>query len=64
MVNKKNQIEFAGETYSVTGLARKILTEQYGWTENLHVNGWRYFTKDRMTLSDRREQIEAMEAED
>ena len=44
VLNNKNQIEFDGVQYSVTGLARKILFERFGWSENLHVNGWRFFT--------------------
>lgn len=58
VLNKKNQIEFDGVQYSVTGLARKILFERYDWAENLHVNGWRFFTKDGMSLSDLRDCIE------
>ena len=54
VVNNKNQIEYEGIRYSVTGLACKILIEKYGWSENLHVNGWRYFTKDGVTLNDLR----------
>lgn len=46
VLNKKNQVEFDGIQYSVTGLARKILFERFDWAENLHVNGWRFFTKD------------------
>lgn len=58
VLNEKNQIELNGESYSVTALARKILIEQYGWTERLHVNGWRFFTKDGVSLSDLRDRIE------
>ncbi len=36
----------------------------YGWSENLHVNGWRYFTKDGMSLSDLRDSIENTEEDD
>lgn len=61
IIDDKNQIEYEGENYSVTGLARKLLIEQYGWTENLHVNGWMYFTKDRISLSDLRDSIESAE---
>lgn len=64
VISEKNQVQFEGASYSVTGLACKILIEQYGWAENLHINGWRYFTKDGMTLSDRREKIEALETEE
>lgn len=63
VVSDGNQIEFDNEQYSVTGLARKILIEKYGWNENLHVNGWRYFTKDGVTLSDLRDGIETIEEE-
>ena len=54
VVNDKNQIEYNGIKYSVTALASKILVEKYGWNENIHVNGWRYFTKDGTTLYDLR----------
>lgn len=61
VLNEKNQIEFQGESYSVTALAGKILIEKYGWSENLNVNGWRFFTKDGITLSDLRNKIENAE---
>ena len=55
---------FEGERYSVTGLAGKLLTERYAWSDNVHVNGWRYFTKDGVTLSDLRDNIESADSED
>ena len=64
VVDEKNRIEYGGASYSVTGLAGKILVEKYGWSDNLHVNGWRYFTKDGVTLSDMRSNIESAEADD
>lgn len=64
VLDEKNQVEFQGESYSVSGLAVKILTEQYGWADNSHINGWRFFTKDGVTLSDLRNQIENNEIED
>ncbi|MDO4566235.1 MAG: GIY-YIG nuclease family protein [Oscillospiraceae bacterium] len=64
VLNEKNKIEYEGVSYSVTALAVKILTEKYGWAENLHVNGWRFFTKDGTTLSDLRSQIEEAETDD
>ena len=60
----KNRVEFNGETYSVTALAIKILVEKYGWAENSHVNGWRYFTKDGLALSDLRDRIESTETDE
>ena len=42
-------------------MKRKILIEKYGWSDNLHINGWRYFTKDGVTLSDLRNSIEQAE---
>lgn len=62
--NDKNLLEYQGEEYSVSKLACKILIENFGWTENLHVNGWQYFTKDGTTLSDLRDKIEGQLAED
>ena len=64
VLNNKNLIEYQGEQYSVTGLACKILIENFRWAENLHVNGWRYFTKNGMTLSDLRATIEGSSTEE
>lgn len=64
VLNEKNQIEYNGESFSVTALAKKILIEKFGWNENLHVNGWKYFTKNGITLSDLREKIENAEMEE
>ena len=58
VVNNKNKVEYQNEIYSVTALAKKLLIEKYGWSEDLHVNGWRYFTKNGLTLSDLRDRIE------
>jgi len=58
VLDERNKVQFQDEIYSVTALACKILREQYGWAENLHVNGWRFFTKDKITLSDLRDRIE------
>ena len=63
VVNDKNRISYNGEQYSVTGLAHKLLVENHGWNENTNVNGWCYFTKNGMTLSDLREKIENAEEE-
>lgn len=64
VLDGRNHVAFEGERYSVTGLAAKILIERYGWSENLHVNGWRFFTKDGVTLSDLRDSLESAEADD
>jgi len=64
VLNNKNLIEYKGEQYSVTRLACKILIENFGWAENLHVNGWKYFTKNGMTLSDLRAVIESSSEEE
>ena len=63
-LNDKNQVKFSGDRYSVTALAAKILIEQYNWSENAHVNGWRFFTKNGVTLSDLRDKIENDDADD
>jgi len=59
--NNKNGVRFDGEEYTVSGLAKKILIEKFGWSENLHVNGWMYFTRDGKSLSDLRERAETGE---
>lgn len=64
VINDKNQVEYEGESYSVTKLACKLLIEIHGWAENLHVNGWMYFTKDGISLSDLRNSIESAIEED
>lgn len=64
VLDAKNHVEYDGARYSVTGLAAKILSEKYGWADNLHVNGWKYFTKDGITLSDMRSNIENEDADD
>ena len=64
VVSDKNQIEYEGENYTVTGLARKLLIERHGWSENIHINGWMYFTKDGMSLSELRDSIENVENDD
>ncbi|MCI8520843.1 MAG: GIY-YIG nuclease family protein [Clostridia bacterium] len=57
----KNKVEYCEEVYSVTALAKKMLIDKYDWSENAHVNGWRFFTKDGITLSDLREKIEQVD---
>ena len=56
--NDKNKVEYLGETYTVSALAFKLLVEVQGWSENTHANGWRYFVKDGITLSELRERVE------
>lgn len=58
VINDKNQVKYEGESYSGSKLACKLLIERHGWSENLHVNGWTYFTKDGISLSDLRDNIE------
>ena len=61
VADEKNQVEYEGALYSLTGLAKKLLVERNGWSENLHVNGWRFFTKDGTALTDIRESLESEE---
>lgn len=58
VVDNKNKIRYMDEVYSVTGLAKRLLHENHGWAENAQMNGWRYFTKDGVTLSELRDHIE------
>lgn len=58
VADHKNTLEYQGETYSVSALAHKLLVECRGWKNSSNVNGWRFFTKEDMTLSDLRDEIE------
>ncbi|MFI3166282.1 MAG: GIY-YIG nuclease family protein [Bacillota bacterium] len=58
VIDNKNQIEYEGNIYSVSALGKKLLIEKQNWSENRGVNGWLYFTKDGITLSDLRDMIE------
>jgi len=64
VLNGKNQVEYEGNQYSVTGLAHKILVEKYGWKDSTQVNGWCCFTKDGIALSDLRSRIESAQIEE
>ena len=64
VVNDRNKIEYENEVYSVTALAQKLLIDRHGWSEDLHVNGWRYFAKNGLTLSDLRDRIENEESDE
>lgn len=57
--DQKNHVTYEGKTYTVSGLAQKLLHERSGWSESIHVNGWRFFTKDGVTLSEMRDRIES-----
>ena len=63
VVDNVNTVEYEGEKYSVSALARKLLVEKQGWLDSSSANGWRYFTKDGITLSDMRRSIEAEDAD-
>lgn len=63
VVDDINTVEYEGEKYSVSALARKLLVEKQGWLDSSSANGWRYFTKDGFTLSDLRKNIETEEPE-
>ena len=58
VVNGKNKVKYLGEEFSVSGLARKLLIAHREWSAASKVNGWKYFTKDGITLSDLREIVE------
>lgn len=58
VLNSINKVKYLDEEYSVSGLAKKLLIENCGWSENSGANGWRYFTKDGVTLSELRTRIE------
>ena len=61
VLNDKYQVEYKGKSFFVIKWACKLLIERLGWSENLHVNGWMYFTKDGISLNDLRDSIESLE---
>jgi len=62
VVDEKN-VEYEGENRSVTALARKLLTEKGSGKYN-NLNGWRYFVKDGVILSELRERLENSETDE
>ena len=58
VLDNLNSVEYEGEKYSVTALARKLLVEKRDWKETSSANGWRFFAKNGVTLSDLRDTIE------
>lgn len=58
VLDEKNKVEYDGVEYAVSALAVKILVENYKWKENSHVNGWKFFTKGGIALSDLRDSLE------
>lgn len=64
VLDEKNSVEYEGESYSITGLATKILNLKCGWENTKHASGWRFFTKDGITLSDLRDRIEGAVTEE
>ncbi len=64
VIDEKNHIKYDGDKYTVTGLASKILTEKYNWNEETRLNGWRFFVKDGIALSDLRDMIESTDEEE
>ncbi len=63
VVDDKNLVEYQGEKYSVSALALKLLVEKRDWLESTHVNGWRFFVKDGITLSELRDRLESKETD-
>ena len=63
VADDKNLVEYQGGKYSVSALALKLLVEKRGWLASSHVNGWRYFAKDGITLSELRERVENRETD-
>lgn len=55
VVDNKNQVEFGSENYSISALASKLLIEKMDWSHKTKVNGWMYFTKDGVVLSELRD---------
>lgn len=59
IADDKNSVEYQGEMQSVSALARKPLVNTRNWQANTQVNGWSYFVKDGITLTELRERMES-----
>jgi len=64
VADNQNTVEYENKQYSVSGLAHKLLVDTRGWLETSQVNGWRFFTKDGIILSDLRTTIENSNIQD
>ena len=63
-LDANNKIEYEGNDYTLSGLARKLLIEKQGWRDDASVAGPRYFTYQGNTLADLRNMQEREEAEE
>ncbi len=64
VIDEKNHIKYDGDKYTVTGLGSKKITEKNNWNEETRLNGWRFFVKDGIALSDLRDMIESTDEEE
>jgi len=56
--DQKNTVMYEGESYSLSALASKLLTEKRGWPQDSSVAGPKYFSFENEVLSDRRFRME------
>jgi len=59
-----NKIDYEGNEYTLSGLARKFLFEKHGWRDDSSVAGPRYFTYQGSTLADLRNMQERGEVDE
>ncbi|GAA5819183.1 MAG: conserved hypothetical protein [Methanobrevibacter sp. CfCl-M3] len=59
VVDENNSVEYEGEKTTLSGLARKLLHEKFGWGKNSTAQGPKFFTFNDETLHDRRMHIES-----
>ena len=63
-LDANNKIEYECSDYTLSGLARKLLIEKQGWSDDASVAGPRYFTYQGNTLADLRNIQERGEADE
>jgi hypothetical protein len=57
VADDKNQVEYEGNTSSVSDLALRLLVKEKGWNNTSGVNGWNYFTINGIVLKELRDDL-------
>jgi hypothetical protein len=50
VADDKKAVIYKDEKYSIRKLAQKILIENYGWTDQKPLCGWKFFTSNGVVL--------------
>lgn len=61
VLDSVNRVEYAGDDYSISALAVKLLKEKCGWHNTDYADGWTYFTWNGVALSEWRDRLDKKE---